>query len=114
MVVVGDGAHAPTPSSGQGASLSIEDAVVLAMCLRDIPDRHDALRRYERVRRPRVERIIKQAARINSNKTAGPVGQRLRDALLPLVMKAVANSKQSTAHYAFHLDWGTPITGAAA
>lgn len=35
IVVIGDAAHAPSPTSGQGASLSIEDAVVLAKCLRD-------------------------------------------------------------------------------
>ncbi len=29
MLVIGDAAHAPSPSSGQGASLAIEDAVVL-------------------------------------------------------------------------------------
>jgi energy-coupling factor transporter ATP-binding protein EcfA2 len=37
MIVIGDAAHAPTPSSGQGASLAIEDAVVLAKRLRDLP-----------------------------------------------------------------------------
>ncbi len=36
MIVIGDAAHAPSPSSGQGASLSIEDAVVLAKSLRDL------------------------------------------------------------------------------
>src|SRR5215203_4132157 len=35
MVLVGDAAHAPSPSSGQGASLALEDAVVLATSLRD-------------------------------------------------------------------------------
>ena len=39
MVVIGDAAHAPSPTSGQGASLAIEDAVVLAKCLRDLPTR---------------------------------------------------------------------------
>ena len=35
MVVIGDAAHAPSPSSGQGASMALEDAVVLAQALRD-------------------------------------------------------------------------------
>jgi 2-polyprenyl-6-methoxyphenol hydroxylase-like FAD-dependent oxidoreductase len=78
--VIGDAAHAPTPTSGQGASLAVEDAVVLAKCLRDLSDPQQALARFEALRRPRVERIIKQAARINSNKAAGPVARTLRDA----------------------------------
>ncbi|MGH8828607.1 MAG: FAD-dependent oxidoreductase, partial [Jiangellaceae bacterium] len=63
MIVIGDAAHAPSPTSGQGASLSIEDAVVLAMCLRDLPGQQAAFARFEAARRPRVERIIKTAAR---------------------------------------------------
>ena len=35
LVVVGDAAHAPSPSSGQGASMALEDAVVLATSVRD-------------------------------------------------------------------------------
>ena len=36
MVIIGDAAHAPSPSSGQGASMAMEHAVVLAKCLRDV------------------------------------------------------------------------------
>ena len=50
MLVVGDAAHAPSPSSGQGASLAIEDAVVLAACLRDLPDAAAAFARFEAAR----------------------------------------------------------------
>ncbi len=35
LVVVGDAAHAPSPSSGQGASMALEDAMVLATSVRD-------------------------------------------------------------------------------
>ena len=110
MIVIGDAAHAPTPTSGQGASLSIEDAVVLAQCLRDLPTPQHAFARFEALRRPRAERIIKQAARINSSKTAGPITRVFRDAALPIVMKLAANSKQATAAYRYHIDWDAPIT----
>jgi FAD-dependent urate hydroxylase len=93
MVVVGDAAHAPSPSSGQGASLSIEDAVVLAKCLRDEAEPAVAFARFEAVRRPRVERIIKAALRVNSNKAAGPVARVLRDAILPVVLRMTADNK---------------------
>ncbi|GAA3507559.1 2-polyprenyl-6-methoxyphenol hydroxylase-like FAD-dependent oxidoreductase [Streptosporangium album] len=104
IVVIGDAAHAPTPTSGQGASLSIEDAVVVAKCLRDLPG-PQALARFEALRRPRAERIVKQAARINSGKVAGPVGRLFRDAMLPLILKMVADSKQARQVYDHHIDW---------
>jgi 2-polyprenyl-6-methoxyphenol hydroxylase-like FAD-dependent oxidoreductase len=110
MVVIGDAAHAPTPTSGQGASLAVEDAVVLAKCLRDLPDAQQAFARFEALRRPRVERIIKVAARINSNKTAGPVARVVRDAVLPVILRLTANSKQVNQPYRYHIDWTTPTS----
>ena len=109
MVVIGDAAHAPTPSSGQGASLAVEDAVVLAKCLRDLPHQ-EAFAAYERLRRARVERIAKVAARINSSKAAGPLTRMVRDALLPAIMKLTANSKQVTEQFRYHIDWDTPVS----
>jgi 2-polyprenyl-6-methoxyphenol hydroxylase-like FAD-dependent oxidoreductase len=112
MIVIGDAAHAPSPSSGQGASLSIEDAVMLAKCLRDLPDTGEAFTRFEAQRRPRVERIIKAAARVNSSKAAGPVARVFRDAMLPLILKMTANSKQARFVYDYHVDWDSPMTAA--
>ncbi|WP_142145702.1 NAD(P)/FAD-dependent oxidoreductase [Streptomyces sp. SLBN-31] len=55
VMLVGDAAHAASPATGQGASMALEDAVILAKCLRDLPDTDAALGRYEELRRPRVE-----------------------------------------------------------
>ncbi|MGX1365391.1 2-polyprenyl-6-methoxyphenol hydroxylase-like FAD-dependent oxidoreductase [Streptomyces canus] len=57
-LLVGDAAHAASPATGQGASMALEDAVVLAKALRDAPDTDAALALYERLRRPRVEHNI--------------------------------------------------------
>ncbi|MFI6316831.1 FAD-dependent oxidoreductase [Nonomuraea sp. NPDC050556] len=68
MVLVGDSAHAPSSSSGQGASLAIESGIELARCLRDLPDAPSAFAAYERLRRPRVEAIAAAAAATNRQK----------------------------------------------
>jgi FAD-dependent urate hydroxylase len=107
MIVIGDAAHAPSPSSGQGASLAIEDAVQLGKCLRDQPDPEQAFAAVEQARRPRVERIIKEAARINNNKAATGVARVLRDLMLPLVLRLVANPKQQRLLYDYHIEWGS-------
>jgi 2-polyprenyl-6-methoxyphenol hydroxylase-like FAD-dependent oxidoreductase len=57
IVIIGDAAHAPSPSSGQGASLALEDAVVLAQSLRDHGNVPAAFAAYETARRQRVEKI---------------------------------------------------------
>jgi FAD-dependent urate hydroxylase len=113
MVVIGDAAHAPSPTSGQGASMAAEDAVVLAKCLRDLPDLPQALAAYERLRRRRVERIVAQGARSGSAKAAGPVGRVLRDLLLPVVFKLLVTDKSLAWMYDHHLDWDAPATVAA-
>ncbi|XVV11698.1 FAD-dependent oxidoreductase [Actinoplanes sp. CA-131856] len=79
VVLVGDAAHAVSPSSGQGASMAIEDAVALGSS--------DSLAGYERRRRARVERVVAYGKRSGSSKTAGPIGAAVRDAMFPLVMK---------------------------
>ncbi|MBO0685934.1 MAG: FAD-dependent monooxygenase, partial [Candidatus Dormibacteraeota bacterium] len=57
MVLVGDAVHAPSNSSGQGASLAVESGIQLARCLRDAPDAAAAFAAYETLRRARVEKI---------------------------------------------------------
>ncbi|MFI5998163.1 FAD-dependent oxidoreductase [Streptomyces sp. NPDC051362] len=110
MIIIGDAAHAPSPTSGQGASLSIEDAVELAKALRDLPNVEGAFTAYESLRRPRVERIVKQAARINNNKAAGPVGRIIRDLMMPVFLPRLANGEQSRQTYGYHIDWSTPTS----
>ncbi|MGW4113925.1 FAD-dependent oxidoreductase [Actinosynnema sp. NPDC004786] len=110
MVLVGDAAHATSPSSGQGASLAFESAVQLARCLRDLPH-EEAFRAYERLRRDRVERIIAQAARTNRDKAAGPVGRLVRDALLPLVFR-FADPAKFTWQFDHRIEWDDTLSHA--
>jgi FAD-dependent urate hydroxylase len=109
MVIVGDAAHAPSPTSGQGASLAAEDAVVLAKCLRDLPDIPRALAAYEEARRSRVERIVAQGARTGSAKTPGPVGRVVRDLALPLVFRFLVTERSVAWIYDHHIDWESPV-----
>lgn len=94
MVVIGDAAHAASPVTTQGASLAIEDAVVLAQCLRDIPDLAAALATYEHLRRARVEGVV-QAGGSGENPVPSPPGAR--------------SSGQAGSVYAHHIDWDAAI-----
>ena len=104
MIIIGDAAHAASPSSGQGASMAIEDALVLAKCLRDLPGPAAAFTAFERLRRPRVERVVAFGARSSSHKAPGPAGRVIRDLLMPFFLKLIARQSQDWL-FGYHIDW---------
>jgi 2-polyprenyl-6-methoxyphenol hydroxylase-like FAD-dependent oxidoreductase len=114
MVIIGDAAHAVSPSSGQGASLAIEDSLVLAQCLRDVADPEQAFVAYERRRRPRVERIVAWGARMNSTKAPGPFARVLRDLVLPMILKQQGSRASRDWLFKYRIDWDTTIERAEA
>ncbi|EAQ00319.1 putative monooxygenase [Janibacter sp. HTCC2649] len=101
MIVIGDAAHAPAPSSGQGASMAAEDAVVLAQCLRDLPDVDSAFAAYESRRRARVEKIVKTGARSSSTKSPGAFQQ----VMLRAIFKYAVTPKNTAWMYDHRLHW---------
>jgi FAD-dependent urate hydroxylase len=109
MIVIGDAAHAASPTSGQGASLAMEDAVTLAQCLRDLPDARSAFVAYEEMRRPRVERIVAWAARMNSNKAPGRLGRALRDLVLPMILRRQGSADSQRWIFDHHIEWDAPV-----
>ncbi|AEB43721.1 FAD-dependent monooxygenase [Micromonospora maris] len=111
MVLVGDAVHAPSPSSGQGASLAVESAVQLARCLRDHPDLPAALTAYERLRRPRVEKVVRRGRQTTSTKTAGPVAKRMMRIMMPLALRTFLNPERSLgAEQRYRIDWDAPVS----
>lgn len=87
VVLLGDAAHAIGPHAGQGASMAIEDALVLSSCLAETIDYDHAFTRYETLRRPRIARVVKLTRQNASRKRkSSRLGLLLRDLLLPLVI----------------------------
>ena len=110
LVLVGDAVHAPSNSTGQGASLAIESAVLLARCLRDLPDAASAFAAYESLRRARVEKITRRGARINHAKAPGPVARKMMQMLMPVMFKAMNPEKSLGWEQRYVIDWATPIS----
>lgn len=113
IVVIGDAAHAPSPSSGQGASMAIEDGIVLASALRDAPTIGAALHAYERARRERVERIVAAGARSSSSKIPGRAGRIIRDAMLRFVFRHIVRPGSLAWMYDYRASLDRPATGLA-
>jgi hypothetical protein len=87
VVLIGDAAHTAHYSVGSGTKMALEDAVVLADSLTagEEPALAGALRRYEDIRRPRVEAL--QDAAVRSQRWWDSIGQRL-DLSAPQLMLA--------------------------
>jgi 2-polyprenyl-6-methoxyphenol hydroxylase-like FAD-dependent oxidoreductase len=110
VVAVGDAVHATSPSAGQGASLALEDAQALAMCLRGEADHEAAFARYQAMRQPRADKVVDYARKINSQKRVSKsrVAVAIRDAMLPLFLKRAANDRSNDWLYNYHLREGRP------
>lgn len=93
--LLGDAAHAMLPFFGQGAAQAVEDAAVLASCLRGASrgSLAQALEQYERLRRPRAAQVqlMSRGREVANHLPDGPE-QAARDAQLasgqPLVQSA--------------------------
>lgn len=108
MIIIGDAAHATSPSAGQGASMAIEDGVLLAKCLRDLP-LPDAFPAFTDLRRERVEAVVAAGARSANDKAAGPVARVIRDLMLPMMFRKMSTSKAQEWMYGYRIDWEEPV-----
>jgi len=87
VVLLGDAAHAVGPHAGQGASMAIEDALVLAACLKAERDCARAFWRYEALRCERIAQVVKITRANSSQKRSnGKLGLFIRDLLLPFLI----------------------------
>ncbi|HST83765.1 MAG TPA: NAD(P)/FAD-dependent oxidoreductase [Kineosporiaceae bacterium] len=98
MLLIGDAAHAASPATGQGASMAMEDAVVLAKALRD-NERGQALELYERIRRPRVQQNITVSARLTAGHQPAPQPA-----------STTSRFPRADPELMHQLDWNTPLS----
>lgn len=104
ICLVGDAAHATTPHVGQGASMAMEDAIVLAKCLRDFSGTEEAFATYERTRKERVEKVVEIARRMGSQKSpTNAFGRVVRDLVLPFFLKIGVKAIEPV--YTYRVDW---------
>ena len=91
VMLLGDAAHAMSPAGGQGASLALEDAMMVGRRLADGRRFDEVYADVERLLRTRAERLVKQAADndVRQVKQLGTLGQWMRDRLFPLFVPLI-------------------------
>ncbi|WP_102262384.1 FAD-dependent monooxygenase [Mesobacillus jeotgali] len=84
VTLMGDAAHPMLPNLGQGGAQAMEDALILARCLKQSPqDIEQALSHYEQERIPRVTKIV-QGSRMMARlmQLENPVAIKVRNQVL--------------------------------
>ncbi|AZM52005.1 monooxygenase [Streptomyces sp. WAC 01529] len=107
VALVGDAAHAMTPSLGQGGNQAIEDGVVLAHHASPGGDLGAGLAGYSAARVPRTTDIVRRAARASrvTHLTSGPLIA-VRDALVATASRLGPNLIPRG--FASIADWSPP------
>lgn len=109
VCLIGDAAHAISPHAGQGASMAMEDAIVFAKCLRDIPNKEKAFELFEKIRKERAEKIVKLAQQLgNMFSMTNPIQKWFRNKIImPLFIKR--GLKPADWIYLHRIDWDKKI-----
>jgi 2-polyprenyl-6-methoxyphenol hydroxylase-like FAD-dependent oxidoreductase len=89
VVLIGDAAHAVSPNSGQGAALALEDAQWLATLLVAAGGDHTrAFPEFERRRRARAERVMREGRRrAHDKRRRSAIGSAVRNGMLAAILR---------------------------
>ncbi|KAJ9131814.1 Lysophospholipase [Pleurostoma richardsiae] len=83
-LIIGDAAHAMQPHVGQGTSMALEDVFLLSRLLENpVRSLTDVFRKYEAIRRPRVEAIARASADNGEmRKSMSPLALKMKEAAI--------------------------------
>ena len=109
VCLIGDAAHATSPHVGQGAVMAIEDAIVLAKCLRDMPNKPKAFETFEKLRKTRTEKVVKMAQKYgDAFTTTNPIKKWFRNRMIPVMIKR--GNEPFDWIYSYKVDWDEKVT----
>jgi len=94
ILLAGDAGHATTPNMGQGACQAIEDAAVLANCLKGKEAVKEAFKSFEKIRVPRTTKIVNTSWTLGKTaQMTNPILTTFRNFALKMIPQSV-NEKQ--------------------
>jgi 2-polyprenyl-6-methoxyphenol hydroxylase-like FAD-dependent oxidoreductase len=105
IILIGDAAHAVSPNAGQGASMALEDTMLLAKLIRDEKTFSIAFEKFETMRKSRVEKIVKEGRSRGVDKTiVSPFQQKIRELMIRIFVNLFAE-KGNRWLLEYKIDW---------
>ena len=91
VALIGDAAHATTPNLGQGGCQAVEDAYVIAKCLKESPTVEKAFDQYQTIRYRKAVDVVNMSWRFGRMTNLGsPFLRSMRNGLMRMIPEVVA------------------------
>lgn len=91
VVLIGDAAHATTPNLGQGACQAVEDAFVLAECLKENSTHQNAFEQFQNIRFEKAAHVVNMSWTLGSlTNIKNPFLQLIRNGLMRMIPESVS------------------------
>lgn len=89
--------------------MAMEDAVLLAKCVRDLPG--NAFAAFQELRQARAERVVAQGARSSKFKAVNPLARIIRDRKLPAILRGHSQGGEHSLAWihGYRVDWSEPV-----
>ena len=91
VVLLGDAAHATTPNLGQGGCQAVEDALALALSLKQQANYHDAFKQFQAIRFEKATYVVNTSWQLGKMTNLGnPLSRWLRNSAMRMMPESMA------------------------
>ena len=110
VCLIGDAVHATSPTTGQGAAMASEDGLMLAKCLRDIPETEKAFEKFQQLRQKRVEKIVKIGRSSGEGYLmTNTIRKWFRNTMIVLMLKSPLFGRMKDFFFGYDVEWDKKV-----